>query len=127
MDREIEREKKGGKEREGRADEWLSRRLDAGLYSLQTADVVLAWLVAEDTGARGRVGVLLGERGEGLGVLRGTLMGRSFFLLGGIVRGIMADGVTEQLDSMDPAPVVAGEEDREMVRDMLATLIEHLR
>lgn len=37
---------------------------------------------------------------------------------------MIANGIAEQLDSMDPA----GEEDRdEMVRDMLATLIEHLR
>lgn len=36
-------------EREG---EWFSRRLDGGLYGLQTSDVVLAWLVAEDKGAR---------------------------------------------------------------------------
>ncbi|KAM0715834.1 hypothetical protein Q7P37_008348 [Cladosporium fusiforme] len=36
-------------EREG---EWFSRRLDGGLYGLQTADVVLAWLVAEDAGAK---------------------------------------------------------------------------
>lgn len=85
VDREIESEK-GGEEREGRegmADEWLSRRLDAGLYSLQTADVVLAWLVAEDRGARGRVEALLAERDEELGVLRGTLLGRSFFLFSG--------------------------------------------
>ncbi|KAL1587923.1 hypothetical protein WHR41_03174 [Cladosporium halotolerans] len=36
-------------EREG---EWFSRRLDGGLYGLQTSDVVLAWLVAEDKCAR---------------------------------------------------------------------------
>jgi beta-catenin-like protein 1 len=39
-------------EREG---EWFSRRLDHGLFGLQTADVVLAWLVAEDEGAKGTV------------------------------------------------------------------------
>lgn len=36
-------------EREG---EWFSRRLDHGLFGLQTVDVVLAWLVAEDPGAK---------------------------------------------------------------------------
>ena len=36
-------------EREG---EWFSRRLDHGLFGLQTADVVLAWLVAEEAGAK---------------------------------------------------------------------------
>jgi beta-catenin-like protein 1 len=39
-------------EREG---EWFSRRLDHGLFGLQTADVALAWLVAEDEGAKGTV------------------------------------------------------------------------
>jgi beta-catenin-like protein 1 len=39
-------------EREG---EWFSRRLDHGLFGLQTADVVLAWLVAEDESAKGTV------------------------------------------------------------------------
>lgn len=56
-------------------DEWLSRRMDAGLYSLQTADVVLAWLVAEDAGAKGRIQGLLAERDESLQVVRATLQG----------------------------------------------------
>lgn len=33
-------------------DEHLSQRLDAGLFSLQTIDVILAWLMAEDEGAK---------------------------------------------------------------------------
>ncbi|KAI4247351.1 MAG: hypothetical protein LQ352_006173, partial [Teloschistes flavicans] len=92
VDREIESERGvlSAERREERADEWLSRRLDAGLYNLQTADVVLAWLVAEDEGARRRVEGLLGERDEGLEVLRGTLQ--------------------EQLDSMGSP---ADEEDRD--------------
>lgn len=36
-------------EREG---EWFSRRLEGGLFGLQTADVVLAWLAAEDADAK---------------------------------------------------------------------------
>lgn len=74
VDREIsaERSKLPAEEQEEKADEWLSRRLDAGLYSLQTVDVVLAWLVAEDEGAGERVKALLGE---GLEVIRGTLEG----------------------------------------------------
>jgi beta-catenin-like protein 1 len=47
-------------------DEWFSRRLDAGLYSLQTLDVVLSWLVAEDDGARKRIQTLL-EANDGAG------------------------------------------------------------
>ena len=42
-------------EQEERADEWFSRRLDSGLFSLQTIDVILAWLVAEDDEAKGRI------------------------------------------------------------------------
>ncbi|KAI5303908.1 hypothetical protein KEM56_007067, partial [Ascosphaera pollenicola] len=32
--------------------EWLSRRLDNGLFSLQIIDVILAWLVAEDEASK---------------------------------------------------------------------------
>lgn len=77
VDQEMstERSALSAEEREEKADEWLSRRLDAGLYTLQTVDVVLAWLVAEDEGAKERVKALLGERDEGLEVVRGTLEG----------------------------------------------------
>jgi beta-catenin-like protein 1 len=54
-------------EREG---EWFSRRLDHGLFGLQTVDVVLAWLVAEDAGARERV---LKDLGGSLEVIKGSL------------------------------------------------------
>jgi beta-catenin-like protein 1 len=54
-------------EREG---EWFSRRLDHGLFGLQTVDVVLAWLVAEDAGARERV---LRDLGGSLEVIKGSL------------------------------------------------------
>lgn len=36
-------------EREERADEFFSRRLDGGLFCLQMIDVIVAWLVAEDS------------------------------------------------------------------------------
>lgn len=39
-------------EREG---EWFSRRLEGGLFGLQTIDVILAWLVAEDAGAKAKI------------------------------------------------------------------------
>ncbi|OQO09613.1 hypothetical protein B0A48_05015 [Cryoendolithus antarcticus] len=35
-----------------REAEWLSRRLEGGLFGLQTTDVILAWLVAEDKTAK---------------------------------------------------------------------------
>ncbi|KAL9006862.1 MAG: hypothetical protein Q9188_000393 [Gyalolechia gomerana] len=74
---QIERAKLSVEEQENRADEWLSRRLDAGLYSLQTVDVILAWLVAEDSGAKKRILGLFGERDESLDVIRATLQGAS--------------------------------------------------
>ncbi|EFE35158.1 uncharacterized protein ARB_06115 [Trichophyton benhamiae CBS 112371] len=55
--------------------EWLSRRLDAGLFSLQTIDVILAWLVAEDDGAKAKIKSLMADQDEDLGVIRGTLQG----------------------------------------------------
>lgn len=55
------------------ADEWLSRRLDAGLFSFQTIDVILAWLVAEDNGARECILKLLSDRDENLGDIKDTL------------------------------------------------------
>ncbi|KAL8830920.1 MAG: hypothetical protein Q9170_005522 [Blastenia crenularia] len=77
VDQEIqnERVKLSAEEQEDRADEWLSRRLDAGLYSLQTVDVILAWLVAEGSGAKKRVQGLLAERDESLDAVRATLQG----------------------------------------------------
>ena len=72
---QIQKSKMSTEEQVDRADEWLSKRLDAGFYSLQTADMILAWLVAEDEGARTRIGSLLGDRDEGFEVLRATLKG----------------------------------------------------
>ena len=60
-------------EKEERAAESLSRRLDAGLFSLQTIDVVLAWLAAEDGGAKSRIQELLVQAGAGLGVMEQSL------------------------------------------------------
>jgi beta-catenin-like protein 1 len=62
-------------EREDMADEWLSRRLDAGLFCLQTTDVILAWLVAEDGGADKRIRTLLADGDETLAVVKATIQG----------------------------------------------------
>ncbi|KAG5930153.1 hypothetical protein E4U42_002893 [Claviceps africana] len=80
----------------------LSRRLDAGLFTLQQIDVALAWLVAEDAGARRKIKQLLAERDEDLAVLAGVL--------------------SEQRRGLDTL-----EEDSRDVSDMLGTLIEFLR
>lgn len=75
VDVQIKLEKKGlSKEDQADSeDEFFSRRLDEGLYCLQTIDVVLAWLVAEDGGARKKVIKLMSERDEGLTDIKKTL------------------------------------------------------
>ncbi|KAL8937577.1 MAG: hypothetical protein Q9211_003613 [Gyalolechia sp. 1 TL-2023] len=104
VDEEIrsEKAKLSAQAREDRADEWLSRRLDAGLYSLQTVDVILAWLVAEDSGAKKRIQGLLAERDESLDVIRTTLQ--------------------DQMKSWD----ATAEDSDTVYQDILATLVEHL-
>lgn len=82
IDKEIRQERVvlDPEESEDRADEWISRRLDAGLYVLQTVDVVLAWLVAEDGGAKRTIRALAG-RDEILKDMRATLQGGFFFVV----------------------------------------------
>ncbi|KAM5360819.1 hypothetical protein ACJZ2D_013507 [Fusarium nematophilum] len=88
-------------DREAAEIEWLSRRIDAGLFSLQTIDVILAWLVAEDTGAARKVRQLLAERDEKLSIVGATLQ--------------------EQLDGLDTT------EENQDLRDMLRTLVEFVQ
>lgn len=76
IDLQIERERAAmsAGDAELLIDEWLSRRLDAGLFCLQTTDLILAWLVAEDEGAGKYISAALGDRDESLADLRRTLM-----------------------------------------------------
>ena len=69
----VERESTLPEDLDEVADEWLSRRLDAGLYCLQTLNLILAWLVAEDRGARQHIVSALAERDEDLSTLKGSL------------------------------------------------------
>ena len=89
-------------EREDMADEWFSRRLDAGLFSLQTLDVVLAWLVAEDGGARKTIQKLLADRDESLHVIKETIQ--------------------EQIEGIDTE-----DEGGKDTREMLSTLVKFLQ
>jgi beta-catenin-like protein 1 len=68
VDREItsDRARQNGRVDEELEDEFLSRRLDAGLFSLQSLDVILSWLAAEDEGARKQVLEFLGDSGATL-------------------------------------------------------------
>ncbi|EEQ86642.1 uncharacterized protein BDCG_01762 [Blastomyces dermatitidis ER-3] len=75
VDQLIDQERKSmsSEEQELMSLEWLSRRLDAGLFCLQTIDVILAWLVAEDDGAKAKVKSLLSDRDEDLAIVKTTL------------------------------------------------------
>ncbi|KAF4461841.1 nuclear associated [Fusarium albosuccineum] len=98
---EAEKAKTSEDNREAAELEWLSRRIDAGLFTLQTIDVVLAWLVAEDTGAARKIRQLLAERDERVSVIGATLK--------------------EQLDGLDTT------EENQDLRDMLSTLVEFVQ
>ena len=78
IDTEIkqERARLDVEEADTRADEWFSRRLDAGLYVLQTADVILAWLIAEDDGARRKIQALGSDHDDILKDIKATLQGK---------------------------------------------------
>lgn len=75
VDAQIEEEKKGlsDGEKEDAADDWFSRRLDAGLFCLQTIDVILAWLIAEDGGAKKKIQELLADRDETFAMIKATI------------------------------------------------------
>jgi beta-catenin-like protein 1 len=51
----------------------IPERLSEGLYCLERIDAVLAWLVAEDGGAKKAIEKALSERDEGLGDVKRTL------------------------------------------------------
>lgn len=57
-------------------EERFLRRLDEGLFLLQSIDLVLAWLAAEDDGARERVRALLADRDETFEVVKASLQER---------------------------------------------------
>ncbi|KAI0449259.1 Catenin-beta-like protein [Xylaria acuta] len=98
----VEQAQISAEEREDAADEWFSRRLDAGLFSLQTLDTVLAWLVAEDSGAKGTVQKLLADRDESLNVIKLTIQ--------------------EQIEGIDTEDA-----DGKDTREMLSTLVKFLQ
>lgn len=82
--------------------EWLSRRLDAGLFTLQAIDAILAWLIAEDNGARRKIKQLLAEQDDTLEIIKATLI--------------------DQIQGLDTE-----EEDGKDMKDMLGTLVEFLQ
>lgn len=106
VDQQISAERKAVKtqhERDELEAEWQSRRLDAGLYLVQTANVILAWLAAEDAGARKRIVARLAEKDETL-----------------------AD-VTRVLSELMIAVKGGNDEESKAAADMYETLIEVLK
>jgi beta-catenin-like protein 1 len=101
FDARMNERKKGlGKEEREELDiRNIGERLSEGLYGLQRIDAILAWLVAEDDGAKSAIVKALKERDEGLADVERTLRGQ-------------LDGVME---------VEANE------REMLETLVAFLR
>ncbi|KAL2753968.1 hypothetical protein ACRALDRAFT_1081204 [Sodiomyces alcalophilus JCM 7366] len=69
------RERMDDSEREEMTEEdyLLLDKIDAGLYTLQHVDTILAWLAAEDRGCRGKIRDLLAEQGKSLDDIKATL------------------------------------------------------
>jgi beta-catenin-like protein 1 len=75
FDAKLKDQKKGlSKEEQAELDlENIPARLDEGLFSLQRVDAILAWLIAEDDGAKKATIKALAERDESLADLKKTL------------------------------------------------------
>ncbi|KAJ3554103.1 hypothetical protein NM688_g3281 [Phlebia brevispora] len=71
VEKEIEDEKKdliaqGESVGEDMEDLWYLRRLDSGLFTLQTVDYILAWVTMEDDGIRAHIQQMLRRRDKSL-------------------------------------------------------------
>ncbi|KAK2001554.1 DUF1716-domain-containing protein [Colletotrichum falcatum] len=75
LDRRIQqdRNRMTAEEAEASEGEWFLRRIEEGLYSVWNIDVVLAWLIAEDAGAKKKVQGLLAADGKELAAIKVTL------------------------------------------------------
>lgn len=83
IDKERQRQRQQGAaaaddeaEAEALEEERFLRRLEAGLFTRQTIDVVLAWLVAEDDGARRKIQAILADRDETFEMVKTSLQER---------------------------------------------------
>ncbi|KZL63622.1 DUF1716 domain-containing protein [Colletotrichum tofieldiae] len=68
-----ERSRMSAQEAEVSESEWFLKRIDEGLYSVWNIDVILAWLIAEDAGAKKKVQRLLAADGKDLADIKTTL------------------------------------------------------
>ena len=103
VDTEIKAERQGLSQEviEDLEPEWLSRRFDAGLFTVQTLDVIMAWLAAEDDGARQKLEQLLTKSGTS-------------------ALNVLQESLREQLDGLDPD---TGKETKEMLEALLRCLV----
>ncbi|OSD04244.1 DUF1716-domain-containing protein [Trametes coccinea BRFM310] len=110
-DKEIEDEKKvsnhAGEEIEPEMEDlWYLRRLDGGLFTLQTVDYILAWIAMEDDGVRAHIQKLLDRKNQSFKDIVKTLQ-------------IFHDNVDE--DTADANPDGAPSQ-REILRNLIAFL-----
>ncbi|KAF6802177.1 duf1716 domain-containing protein [Colletotrichum musicola] len=75
VDMRIQKERIGmtPEDMEQSEGEWYLERIDEGLYSVRAVDVIIAWLVAEDAGAREKARGLLATDRKDLSAIRTTL------------------------------------------------------
>lgn len=78
VDTEIEAEKKetladGGETESEDEDLFYLRRLEGGLFTLQTVDYIIAWVVMEDDGIRGHITQMLERKNQSLKDIISTL------------------------------------------------------
>ncbi|WYZ41948.1 hypothetical protein EsH8_V_000843 [Colletotrichum jinshuiense] len=75
QDKKIQQERIGmsAEDAELAEGDWFLRRIDEGLYSAWNIDVTLAWLIAEDAGAKRRILKLLAADGKDLAAIKATL------------------------------------------------------
>jgi len=118
VDAEIEAEKKelvadGEEITSDEEDTWYLRRLESGLFTLQTVDYILAWVAMEDDGIRAHLLQMLDRKSLSMQDIIQTL--RTFY-----------DNVD---DEPDPLPQTAGgaaEERPPSQKEILAALIAAL-
>ncbi|KAJ6485071.1 Catenin-beta-like protein [Mycena vitilis] len=116
VDVEIETEKKELRENgeeitSEEEDTWYLRRLESGLFTLQTVDYILAWIAMEDDGIRAHLLQMLDRKSLSMQDIIQTL--RTFY-----------DNVD---DEPDPPPLTGGAEDRApSQKEILAALIAAL-
>nr|GAT59458.1 predicted protein [Mycena chlorophos] len=92
-------------------DAWYLRRLDSGLFTLQTVDYILAWIAMEDDGIRGHLLLMLDRKSLSLKDITKTL--RTFY---------------DNVDETDPpASSASGDSERAPTqKEILAALIAAL-